>query len=172
MIKDLLERLSSYNVFNYLLPGVLFAAIGDKLSTYTLLHDDIVVALFVYYFYGLVISRLGSLIVEPLLKRSHFVRFAPYKDFVAASRVDTKIELLSETNNMYRTLCALFICLIGLRGIDDLFQYLSITPKNALVFGSIALFVLFAFAYRKQTAYITQRISKHLEESTNDTTKS
>ena len=112
MIKDLLERLSSYNVFNYLLPGVLFAAIGDKLTTYTLLHDDMVVALFVYYFYGLVISRLGSLIVEPLLKRSRFIRFAPYKDFVATSRVDTKIEILSEANNMYRTLCALFVCLI------------------------------------------------------------
>jgi hypothetical protein len=32
-----------------------------------------------YYFVGLAVSRFGSLIIEPLLKRFSFVRFAAYK---------------------------------------------------------------------------------------------
>ena len=67
-MKDLIDKLSSYNIFNYLFPGVLFAALGDRLTSYSLLIDDIMVGVFIYYFIGLVISRLGSLFLEPLLK--------------------------------------------------------------------------------------------------------
>ena len=64
-MKDLLEKLSSYNIFNYLFPGVLFAAMGSHLTSYSLLIDDTVIGVFVYYFYGLVVSRVGSLVLEP-----------------------------------------------------------------------------------------------------------
>ena len=69
-MKDLLDKLSSYNLFNYLFPGVLFAAFGDRLTSYSLLIDDIMIGFFIYYFIGLVISRLGSLFLEPLLRTS------------------------------------------------------------------------------------------------------
>ena len=97
-MKDSLDKLSSYNVFNYLFPGVVVAALGTAVSSFRLVVDDIVVGVFVYYFYGLVVSRIGSLILEPVLKRLKIVRFAPYADFVAASTVDDKLETLSEQN--------------------------------------------------------------------------
>ena len=108
----LLDKISSYNIFNYLLPGSLFAVIGDVVTDYRFVQEDIVVGLFLYYFVGLVVSRIGSLVVEPILKAVGFVTFVDYRKFVEASKADAKIEVLSETNNMYRTLCALFLLLL------------------------------------------------------------
>ena len=155
---EILNKISSYNIFNYLLPGTLFAVIGDKYSSYVFIQNDILVAVFTYYFMGLVISRIGSLLVEPALKIMRFVKFAEYSDFVSASKDDKKLDILSETNNMYRTLFSLFVSLLALIGFDTLalkYPILSISAPYALF---VALLVLFLFSYRKQTEYIIRRI--------------
>ena len=157
-MKYFLEKLSSYNIFNYLLPGILFVGIAEKLTSYSFIHDNLLIGLFLYYFFGLIISRIGSLIVEPFLKRVKFVRFADYPDFVEASKSDPKISLFSEQNNMYRTLCSLFIVLIFLKIYDEIKDTL---PWSADTSGSIfllLLFILLLFSYRKQTQYVVQRI--------------
>lgn len=113
---------------------------------------------FVYYFIGSVVSRIGSLLVEPLFRKLNVVTFAAYEDFVRASKVDPKLEILSEANNMYRTICALMMVI----GVVALYEYASahwaflITalPWVLIIF----LFVLYLFSYRKQVAYITKRI--------------
>src|SRR5437879_12159517 len=106
-MKELLDKLSSYNLFNYLLPGTIFVAAAQRISAHTFKQDNIVVELFLYYFIGLVISRIGSLVIEPVMRKTRFVKFAPYKDFVRGCANDAKIEVLSEQHNMYRTLCTL-----------------------------------------------------------------
>ena len=111
-MKELIDKLSSYNIFNYLLPGTVFAGLGDTITSYSLIQDNILIALFLYYFIGLIISRIGSLTLEPILKWIKFVKFAPYEDFVKASKLGPKIEIFSEQNNMYRSLCMLSIALI------------------------------------------------------------
>src|SRR5262245_29525169 len=102
-MKELLDKLSSYNLFNYLLPGTVFVAAAQRISAHTFKDENIVVELFLYYFIGLVISRLGSLILEPVMKKAKFVRFAPYRDYISACAKDAKIETLSEQNNSFRT---------------------------------------------------------------------
>lgn len=163
-MKEILEKLSSYNIFNYLFPGVLFAVIGEQVSTFTLLHDDLIVGAFVYYFFGLVISRVGSLLLEPMLKKSGFLEFADYKEFVQACKADEKIELLSEVNNMYRTLSSGFIIIlmlvITLTIEEAKFSYASVTPFAAV----LLMLALFLFSYRKQTDYIRTRVSVVLSE--------
>ena len=71
--------------------------------------------MFLYYFLGLVVSRFGSLVIGPLLKSFSFIKFADYRAFIDASKKDTQIEVLSEANNSYRTLCALFSLLLLLK---------------------------------------------------------
>lgn len=158
-MSDILGKISSYNIFNYLLPGILFAVIGDSYTTYRLVQDDILVGLFVYYFFGLVISRIGSLLIEPLLKKVGFVTFADYKKYVAASKTDEILNELSEVNNMYRTLCSLFLFLLGLLALESLKNAFPIFKPTAPYFIFTGLLVLFIFAYRKQTKYITQRVN-------------
>jgi hypothetical protein len=157
-MKELLDKLSSYNLFNYLLPGTIFVAVASRMSEHTFKYDNIVVELFLYYFIGLIISRIGSLAVEPAMKKTKFVRFAPYKDFVRACANDPKIEILSEQNNMFRTLCALFLTLLGFKVFDFLVWRFGVSRRVTWPVVFIALFVLFALAYRKQTYYVKQRV--------------
>jgi len=107
-MKEIIEKLSSYNIFNYLLPGIVFSILTSKFTSTNLIFDNLIIGAFLYYFIGLVISRVGSVIIEPLLKRIKFLKFADYKDFVSVSKTDNKLEILSEANNMYRTFVSMF----------------------------------------------------------------
>lgn len=158
-MKEILEKLTTYNLFNYLLPGVLFVVSLDMLTSYSLIQKDLILGAFVYYFAGLVISRFGSLVVEPILKKMSFLKFANYADFVSASKQDSKIETLSEANNMYRTFTAMLVLLLLLKTYDLVAIKLPIL--NEYGFGTlvILLLVMFLFSYRKQTAYIVKRIN-------------
>jgi hypothetical protein len=161
-MNELLGKLSSYHLFNYLLPGCLFAVTATALTHRQFIQQSVVLGFFVYYFYGLIISRVGSLFVEPLLRWLGFLKFAEYGEFIAACKVDPKIDVLSETNDMYRTLCALLIVLVVLQGmmfIEQRWPGCKVGELPALV---LVAFGLILFSYRKQTKYITDRIEANL----------
>lgn len=162
-MSELLNKLSSYNLFNYLLPGVLFAALSGHVTKYSFIQEDIVVGVFVYYFIGLVISRIGSLVIEPFLKWITFLRFAKYEDFISASEQDKKLEILSEANNMYRTITALFALLLLLKLYEKLeVAYPTLKEWNSILIV-VGLLIMFLLSYRKQTTYITKRIKAKTE---------
>jgi len=159
-MKELVEKISSYNLFNNLFPGILFVVLITKVTNYNLIQEDIIIGVFLYYFIGMVISRLGSLILEPFLKKIGFVKFANYPDFIVASEKDTKIIEFSEINNTYRTVAMALISVATLKLYEhcvDKFAYHTDTDLLALV---VLLICLFIFSYKKQTAYITKRINK------------
>lgn len=157
-MNDLLNKLSSYNVFNYLFPGVLFAVLATRTTHYNFMQPEIIVGLFVYYFIGLVLSRIGSLLIEPLLRKLKVVTFAPYREFVAACKSDAKIEVLSEVNNTYRSLCSVFIAELLLKGYERIEAFFPQIRRHGALLVCVLLLVMFLLSYRKQTGYITKRI--------------
>jgi hypothetical protein len=157
-MNELLGKVSSYNIFNYLLPGVVFAVLGGRITGWPLVQKDIFVGAFLYYFLGLVVSRIGSLVVEPLLRSLSFVRFAPYSEFVAASERDGKLELLSEVNNTYRTMCSLLLLLLLLDVYARIGAACPILGRWGPTLLMVLLLILFLFSYRKQTSYIAKRV--------------
>ena len=159
-MNNLLEKLSSYNIFNYLLPGIIFVVVAEKFTHYSLIQQDIVVGIFFYYFVGLVISRFGSIIIEPFLRRVSYLNFADYKEFVAASHKDSKLDLLSEANNTYRTFCSLFALLLLLKLYDQIESRFPALKDWSLTIVIIILLVIFLFSYRKQTQYIMKRVKE------------
>lgn len=167
-MKDLLQKLSSYNIFNYLLPGVIFVVVAEAFTSIHLIQKDIVLGVFVYYFIGLIVSRVGSLVVEPLLKRLRFIHFAPYSHFVAASKEDEHLLVLSEANNMYRTFCALVVILAVLKGYEWLAT--CFPQVGQWIYGLLVIvsFAIFCFSYRKQSQFITNRINSVLKMKEGD----
>jgi hypothetical protein len=157
-MNELLTKLSSYNLFNYLFPGVLFAILATETVHYQLVQKDIITGVFLYYFLGLVVSRFGSLVVGPLLKSVSFVKFADYGAFVAASKKDAQIDVLSEANNTYRTLCSLFSLLLVLKLYAKIEAKLPFLRDWNMLLLTVLLLVMFLFAYRKQTAFVVKRI--------------
>lgn len=162
-MKDFMDKISSYDLFNNLLPGILFVIIINKVTTYTLIQENIVLGVFFYYFIGSVISRLGSIIIEPIFRRC--ITFAPYPDYISAAKKDPDIPMLSEKNNMFRTLIALFALLIvaklyNLAAIK--WTFLATILPWVLI---INLVVIFGAAYVKQTAYVVKRVNKQKKDT-------
>lgn len=158
-MKELVDKISSYNLFNNFFPGIIFAAIADKITSYPFLQKNLIVGLFVYYFIGLVISRVGSLLVEPFLKKVKLLKFEDYNDFLTACKNDQKIELLSEINNMYRTISSLFILLIALKVYEWIENSYPALKSYGIFLLIVFLLLLFIFSYIKQTNFINKRIN-------------
>ncbi len=158
-MKEVIEKISNYNFFNYLLPGIIFTNIADKFTTYVFLENNLVIAVFTYYFIGLVISRFGSLVIEPILIRSMFVKYTSYKKFIAASKQDEKIELLTESNNMYRTFCSMLFLLLLLKIVE----IIELNYPNLMILNPylllLSLLTLFLYSYKKQSQYISERVN-------------
>ena len=157
-MKAILEKLSAYSIFSYLVVGLLFVALGERLTSFSLVQRSWVFGIVIYYFIGLVISRVGALIVKPLLERIGFIKEAPYEDYVEASRSDGKIDILSTQKNMFRTFCAMVMMLIGLK-IGE--KVIGVLPWGADVYDFImlaGLFVLLVFSYRKQAQEVVRRV--------------
>src|SRR3989344_2216964 len=158
-MEKIIDKISRYNLFNYLLPGVLFVVLAKSFLFIDLTQGDIVLDVFIYYFIGLVISRFGSLVIETLLKKIRFLEFAKHENFVSASKNDPKIEILSQENNIYRTFVAMFVLLL----LSKLYFYIRIVYpflQNWDFYILISLLlVMFLYSYRKQTAYIFKRIN-------------
>ena len=161
-MKDLLQKISSYNIFNYLLPGVVFVTLLRLLTKYELIIDDFIVGVFFYYFIGLIINRIGSLVIEPIIKKTSLVKFFDYRKFISASRKDVKIDLFSEVNNMYRTFISMFLILLLIIIYEKFSLLLSISHFVMTLIGLILLIILFIFSYKKQSEYINKRIDSQI----------
>ncbi|MBS3042865.1 phosphohistidine phosphatase [Enterobacteriaceae bacterium 155047] len=154
------EKISSYNIFNNLFPGALFVYLFERASHVVLSTEDIVKNIVLYYFLGLVLGRLGSIIIEPLFKLFKLVKFAPYDKFVAASKLDSKIDVLQEVANMYRTLFTVSVVMLV-----SLYLMSKVTGGNYILSQiACSLFaLLFIISYVKQIRYIVRRVNKLTE---------
>lgn len=157
-MSELLQKLSTYNIFNYLFPGVVFVILLNRCTGINLAVDDVILGMFLYYFFGLVLSRIGSILIEPALRRTKIVQFSDYARFVRASKLDDKIELLSEVNNMHRTIIAMLVVLLAISICNG-----SVTCL--LTTGLLGIVTLFVLSYRKQTSFITERIEETLRDT-------
>ena len=158
-MNDLIQKISSYNIFTNLFPGVLFCLFADHFYKYSLIQENLFVGIFLYYFIGLIISRIGSLIVEPLLMYFNLLRYSNYSDYVRALKNDDNISTLLETNNMYRSLTSLFICTFSLSIFNYVTKSCNLINEWKIPILLLLLLVLFIFSYVKQTNYIRNRIN-------------
>lgn len=157
-MKDVLNKISSYNILNYLIPGAIFWYLCPLLCGVLLPVDNIVGELVGFYFIGMIIYCIGSLLIEPIYRKLKLINFSNYNLFIQASSKDAKLETLSESNNTLRTMIALCLLLILVK-----FYHIFFSNLNAWLFiGSLLL--LFSFAYIKRTCYISKRVTVITEE--------
>lgn len=161
------EKLSSYNLLNNLLPGAVFYYFLKFIINISM-SNNLIENIFIYYFCGMLISRIGSILIEPIYKKLKIVKYAEYNSFLSACKLDDKINILSETNNMYRT----FLSAIIVLGIVKI--YVLIASKYGVLFTIapaiiyFCILVLFSFSYRKQVAYIKKRTEHTCQNDLNN----
>jgi hypothetical protein len=163
-MNEFVQKISSYHILNYLVPGVLFVVLTESFTNYSLLQGNILADVFIYYIVGLIVSRFGSLVIEPVLKHTGFLNFASREDYLAASAKDPKIDILSEANNMYRSLLATILLIVIVQTYESAGQIFPVLNDWDIRFFVLISFALLLFSYRKQVAYITSRV-KYLTNS-------
>ena len=160
---NFLEKLSSYNILNNLFPGAVYCFLMKCICSIDLTSNGIISEILIYYFVGMIISRVGSVIIEPIYKKIRIVSFAEYPKYIEAEKNDAQISILSETNNTYRTMVALCILVLLSVLTISVFNHFGLN-KKILAYVAIGLLtVLFSLSYRKQTKYIRNRVEKQIK---------
>lgn len=157
-MSDIISKITSYNLFNNLVPGVVFSYAVSSLGITTIGTGNIPTDFIMFYFLGVMISRFGSLFVEPALRYMQIAIYSDYNSYLTACAEDKKIEILVEDNNQYRTYISLFVLLTIALSFDAISSNLGLTDISKKVVILIATLFLFIAAYRKQTFYIYRRV--------------
>jgi hypothetical protein len=163
-MSELVSKISSYNLFNYLLPWVILIGLLNHTTSYHIPDENLLILWFVAYFIWLIVSRIWSIIVEPLCKQTKIIQFETHDNYIDACKKDEKIEILSEQNNMFRTIISMLVTFSAIKLYDIISSYCLILDIIAPYITIILLIIMFLIAYRKQTSYITKRINRVLEK--------
>lgn len=163
MAKKYIEKISAYDFINSLIPGTIYVLIIERFTSFTISTDSILFNVILYYFIGVVIGRIGSLLIERILIKG--IERVSHTDFVEAENKDDtgKITALSSINNMYRTFVATIVCVLLTVIGDCIWQVVphsEIVNVSVIVCLCVFLVVVFSKAYRKQTGYIVSRIKR------------
>lgn len=156
------NKLENYNILNYILPAIVFD-VGCRyyINIELIPTDNIFISIFIYYFLGLVISRIGSLIIKPLLWKLKILNkkdSSECADFYKAEEQDSKIKILFADYNMYRNFIATFFLLLVSKFTYEVKSWLNINSTIICTILFILLIILFVISYKKQLGYIHSRI--------------
>lgn len=168
LLKQIFDKISSYNIFNNLYPGAVFCYLLKIMIDINIILSTWYENLILFYFVGMVISRVGSVIIEPIMKKikiknKKLLQFSSYADYRNACENDPLVGTLSEVNNTYRTLLSCIVCIFALKiGVsfnDDCMEnQFTFFNDNKEWIILIILILLFAFSYVKQTSYVKNRV--------------
>lgn len=152
-------------MFNNLVPGAISALFFDGfVLTESLFDMNIVIVLVVCYVLGVIGSRIGSVVLEPLAKRVGLIRRGEYSRFVQAKKIDGQIDVLVTISSMYRSLA-------GSAVLSTAAFLYSLVPTRwrfcTLVFAAIGTFILLIASWCKQELYVVKRIDAAVGEEKN-----
>ena len=160
------DKLDAYNLVANLVPGaaLTYALHFSKFPTPS--PEEIGAFLLVSFVAGVTTNRLGSLVLDPFLRRRGFLQPKRYDSFVTSEKTDKKLETLVANHGLYRTFfTAGFIYLI-LIAISHVLASWTMSPEVALALFVVAGMLVFLFAFRKEDEYIHIRIQAAQDDNT------
>ncbi len=161
---ELLDKLESYKIFNYLYPGCLFLGACTYLGISIAQDQNLLITAFEAYFIGMTISRVGSIIANPVFKYFGLVKFKQYEDFVQAEKLDPKIQTLNEESNTFRTVFMTALIVLAAAGIKQAVDAELIAIQTIELITLVLVGVVYALAYRKHVGFIKRRVTRALHE--------
>jgi hypothetical protein len=168
-VNNFLGKLGSYHILTNIIPGAFFVLLSRHLFGIAIATENTVEDVMLFYFTGLLISRVGSLVVTPFLRREWgkkkcvFILYADYTNFLRATKADPKIEVLSETNDGFRNLLTCSVLLLIVEPARVMIQQTPLYTGWKWAAVPI-LIVIFLFAYREQTEHIRDRVKAVLNQ--------
>ena len=154
------DKLSSYNLITNLIPGAVLAVALRYSGLPIVGPENIGTFAVLAYALGALSSRTGSLLIDPMLKKSGFLPPRDYRAFVEASAKDPKMDILVETANGYRTFLSAGVLYFVLMAGNSAARAAHLNQVEVLIVAAVTLTVIFAFSYKKQDSYVSARVAR------------
>lgn len=152
-LKSLSEKLSAYQLFNFIYPGAVFLGIlhfhGKPLG----ILNEIWWFLLASYFLGMTISRFGSIVIEWLCLKLKWIAKYDVKRYSECMAKDSFTAVLLELTNIYRTICSMGTLLL----IGTIFKYQQ-NDKCCVIIIEVLFVVLFLISFIKQHHYLENKL--------------
>ena len=156
-VAKLIEKISTYQILNYMIPGSVLCVLLKYWVGYDLIAFSAVENVIIVYFVGMVNSRLSSLVLKKILKKTRFIKETERDDFIMAEKKDAKLTVLSDINNMFRAMANVMLLLLVAYGMKYIGSIETFVLDNFNWIAIGALFLLFLFSFREQTKVVKNR---------------
>lgn len=157
-MKYILDKISSYNLFNNLVPGLSYLYLSDKILNTCFFNDSLIEIIIIAYLVGMIISRFSSIVITNIIFKVSNIKEAKYKDYITACDKDEKINVLLQDRNIYRSLCGMGVILLFLKLVQILLgNNLNYNIILEIIF-LIVFIIIFAISFVKQNKFIINRI--------------
>jgi hypothetical protein len=160
------DKLDAYNLVANLVPGAALTYALNLSGFPTPPPDDILAFLLVAFVAGVTVNRIGSLVLDPILrsKRLAFLKPKNYKSFVTSEREDSKLEILVANAGLYRTFFSGGMVYFVLLIFGLLADHIGFSARWTLSGSLVVAMIVFLFALKKEDDYIHQRLSIKAKE--------
>ena len=151
-MNELLDKISKYQIINYIIPGALFIILLPYLTSWQNVKiDNWLLELCFCYSIGLIISRVGSFVFYRYAKKC----LVAYPKYLVAAKQDPKIDGLIEIANLYRSFSVIF----GIYFISQIYSVISCyeLKRLCLLILMLGLIILFICSYRRQLLFVKVR---------------
>ena len=157
IINSLFNKLSAYQLLSLMLPGARMLGIMKFIFTIDIKVDEnIWWFLLASYVVGIIISRIGSLLIEEVFKKIGFIKGFNVANYIAKRKEDDMVETILSFANLYRSYCALSIVLI----IVTIVKGYGFCEYWLYYLLEFLLLLLFSFSFCKQYYYFYSIIPK------------
>lgn len=104
IINSLFNKLSAYQLLSLMLPGA--SLLGTLKFIFTIdikVNENIWWFLLASYVVGIILSRIGSLLIEEVFKKMGFIKGYNVGNYIAKRKEDDMVETLLSFANLYRS---------------------------------------------------------------------
>jgi hypothetical protein len=158
----MLDKLDAYNIVANLVPGAALVYALHYSGFPTPNPERIGAFLLVAFVAGVTTNRIGSLVLDPLLRwnKIGFLFEKDYPAFVGSEREDEKLETLVANSGLYRTFFTAGLIYLMLLAIDLCLTKIDASAREIFIGFVVVGMIVFLFALRKEDGYIKSRIDK------------
>lgn len=150
------EKLDAYNLVANLVPGAALTYALHFSNFPTPAPENLGAFLLVAFVAGVTANRLGSLLLDPLLRWTKFLKPKDYPSFLNRERQDSKLDSLVANSGLYRTFFmsgGLYLLALSLSSAAN-----RLTKQELFVVLIVVGMGVFLFALRKEDKYIFDRV--------------
>ena len=159
------DKLDAYNLIANLVPGaaLVYALHFSKFPVPD--PEKIGAFLLTAFVVGVATNRLGSLVLDPVLRRVGFLHKKDYQAFLGSEKQDARLETLVANSGLYRTFVTAGLVYLTLLATNCVFAAIGIKPNIVFILVAVLGMVIFLFAFRKEDDYIRTRMNAANKET-------